>query len=91
MCVRHYRFCRQCNTYFTISRGCVEPGCLPVLLIDVLCSNNMCKRRRDFWVADEGTGRCSSNECRTEFCRIESVYLTCSKERTNKWKYILRP
>jgi len=90
MCVRHFRFCRTCSTYFTISRGCVEPGQLPVLLIDALCTNLDCKRRVDFWVND-GTGHCSSEKCKTEFCRIETVYLTCGKNRSNNWKYILRP
>lgn len=91
MCVRHFRFCRNCNTYFTLNRGCVESGKRPVLLIDALCSSDKCKRRLNFWLKDEGTGRCSGENCVTETCRVETVYLTCYKDKTNKWKYILRP
>lgn len=91
MCVRHFRFCRNCNTYFTLNRGCVDPGKRPVLLIDALCANPKCKRRLEFWLKDEGTGRCSGENCTTETCRVETVYLTCYKDKTNNWKYILRP
>lgn len=92
MCVKHVRFCRDCNKTFTIYRGCVPAGYLPVLLCDSVCLVSDCSRRCQ---RVEGTpctfGPCSSASCTPATCRLEIVYLTCSKNKKNVWKYIVRP